>query len=208
MTTDASKTSSDSNPDSAQQPDPGLIEAIQFRRSPRSFTDQSVAPETLRLLFEAARWSASCFNEQPWRFVYARREDSADFARLAACLVEFNRSWAANAPVLLLSCVTTHFEKNGKPNRHAEHDLGLALGNLSLQAASLGLQIHEMAGFDPERAVTELGLPAGVVPLTVATIGYPGDPAQLDEALRAKESAPRTRKPLSEFVFQNTYGQP
>ena len=113
-----------------------------------------------------------------------------------------------NVVVLMVTLATTHFEKTGKPNRHADHDLGLALGNLSLQAATLGLQIHETAGFDPERTVTELGVPAGVVPLTIATIGYPGDPANLSEQLQAKETAPRERKPLEEFVFEGMYGSP
>ncbi|MCR9143607.1 MAG: nitroreductase family protein [bacterium] len=189
------------------QPASNLDKNIQTRRSLRSFADKNVDAETLRTLFEAARWAASCFNEQPWRFVYATREEPAEFERLLACLVEFNQAWAKAAPVLMLTLAAKSFEKNGKANRHAEHDLGLALGNLSLQAASLGLHVHEMAGFDAAQAAQDLGVPPEYTVVSMATIGYPGDPQNLSEALREKEAAPRTRKALSEIVFRGGFGE-
>lgn len=189
-------------------PDSNLDKNIQARQSLRSFSDQAVEPATLHVLFEAARWAASCFNEQPWRFVYATREQPAEFDRLLHCLVEHNQSWAREAPVLIATLAAKHFAKNGKPNHHAGHDLGLAMGNLSLQAASLGLHVHEMAGFDAAKVMSDLNVPAEYEALTMATIGYPGKPDQLSDALREKETAPRSRKPLSELVFRGSFGGP
>ncbi|MEQ9366368.1 MAG: nitroreductase family protein [Leptospirales bacterium] len=187
-------------------PPADLDRNIQTRRSLRSFSDQAVSPETLRALFEAARWAASCFNEQPWRFVYATREQPQEFDRLLQCLGEYNQGWAREAPVLILTLASKHFAKNQKVNRHAEHDLGLAMGNLSLQAVSLGLFVHEMAGFDAAKAVQDLGVPEEFSAVTMATIGYPGPPENLSENLREKETAPRERKALSEIVFRGTFG--
>ncbi len=188
------------------QPPQNLDQNIQNRRSLRSFADRPVSADTLRKLFEAARWAASCFNEQPWRFVYATRGEAAEFESLLQCMGEFNQVWAKEAPVLLLTLAAKRFAKNDKENRHAEHDLGLAMGNLSLQATSLGLHVHEMAGFDPEKAMRELKVPDDYTAVTMATIGYPGSPEQLSEALQAKESAPRSRKALSEIVFRGRFG--
>lgn len=188
------------------QPDSRLDQNIQNRRSLRSFADKPVSPETLEVLFEAARWAASCFNEQPWRFIYATRENPEEFECLAACLAGFNPNWANKAPVLIVTLAAKHFAANGKPNRHAQHDVGLAMGNLSLQAVSLGLTVHEMAGFDAAKVVADLGVPEEFEPVTMAAVGYPGTPDQLSDALREKELAPRSRKPLAELVFRGTFG--
>jgi len=170
------------------------------RWSPRAFADADVAPDELTALLEAARWAPSSFNAQPWRFLVAPRSDAEGFARLGGLLVEGN-AWAKEAPLLLLAAARTRFERNDKPNRHAYHDVGLALGCLTIQAEALGLRVHMMAGFDVDRARTELGLPDVFDPVTMAAVGRPGEPERLPEKLRDAERAPRSRAPLAEIAF-------
>lgn len=177
------------------------------RWSPRAFAERPLDREQIGSLLEAARWAPSCFNDQPWSFLLATREEGAAFERLADCLVPGN-AWARSAPLLLLAVARTAFARDGKPNRHARHDVGLALGNLVLQAQALGLAVHQMAGFDVEKARATLGVPDGHEPLTMAAVGHPGDPASLPEALRARELAPRSRRPLESFVFGGSWGEP
>ncbi len=175
------------------------------RWSPRAFAERAVAPETLASLFEAARWAPSCFNAQPWHFLVARREDAEEFGRLADCLVEGN-AWARAAPVLALSVARLDFEHNGKPNRHAQHDVGLAVENLVLEAQSRGLVSHQMGGFDLARARETLSIPDGFEPLAMIAIGHPGDPSSLPEPLAERERAARERRPGSAFVFGAGWG--
>jgi nitroreductase len=181
-------------------------ELIRERWSPRAFAERSVEPEKIRSLLEAARWAPSSFNGQPWSYFVATKDEPDELARLADCLVEGN-AWAKGAPLLLLSVAATHFAHNGQPNRHAFHDVGLATENLVLQAQAMGLVVHQMAGFLPDRARELLQIPAGQEPLTMLAIGYPGDVNDLPERLRARESAPRSRKPLSDIAFSGKWGQ-
>lgn len=120
-----------------------IHDLIAERWSPRAFSDQPVGKEELGSLFEAARWAPSCFNEQPWMFLIATKENAEEFDRLASCLMDGN-AWAREAPALILSVAKQSFERNGKPNRHAGHDVGLAVQNLSTQAQSMGLVLHQM----------------------------------------------------------------
>lgn len=173
---------------------------IAERWSPRAFSRRPVARELLGSLFEAARWAPSCFNDQPWFFIVATHDDAAGFERLAACLVEGN-AWARAAPVLILSVARENFEHNGKPNRHAQHDVGLAVENLVTQAQALDLVVHQMAGFDAERARGTLAIPEGFVPMAMIAVGHPGDPDSLPAPLAERERAPRKRKELRSFVF-------
>ncbi len=184
-----------------------IHELLARRWSPRAFLEKSVSLDVLGGLFEAARWAPSCFNEQPARFVVARKEDREAFGRLASCLVDGN-AWAKQAPVLVLSVTRLHFTRNDKPNRYAFHDVGLAAENLVIQAESMGLRVHQMAGFDQERAREVLGIPDGHDPVAMIAIGYPGEPDALPDALAERERAPRTRRPLSETVFTGRYGTP
>jgi len=178
------------------------------RRSPRAFAPWEVPAEALRSMLEAARWAASCFNEQPWSFVVASRSHPQDFEKLLSCLVPGNQAWAARAGALLLVVARTSFEQTGKPNVHAWHDCGLALGQLSLQAAALGLCVHPMAGFDAERCRSAWSIPPGFEPVAAVAIGYPGDPSVLPEELAAKETALRRRKTQHDFVFGGVFGTP
>lgn len=174
---------------------------IRDRWSPRAFADRSVDRETLGSLLEAARWAASCFNDQPWSFIVAPREDAAAFAKALSCLVPGNQAWAKDAPLLLLSLARTTFAHNGKPNRHAWHDVGAATAQMALQAASLGLYIHPMAGIEVEKIRSDYALPDNVDPVAAIAVGWLGDPATLPEKLEKSERGPRSRKDLGEVVF-------
>jgi nitroreductase len=180
---------------------------IARRWSPRAFDERPVEADKLKSLFEAARWAPSSNNEQPWRFIVATKDSPTDHDRLLHCLVERNRKWAFRAPVLMLSVASLHFEDDGKPNRHALHDTGLAAENLVLQATSLGLQAHQMAGFDVQLARTTYLIPTGFDPVAMIAVGYPGDPAVLPNSLREREMNPRERQPIGDFVFSIKWGQ-
>ena len=179
---------------------------IEERRSPRAFEDREVTEEQLETLFEAARWAPSAMNEQPWRFIYATKQDKENFNRLFSCLVEGN-NWAQKAPALFITVAKKSYDYDGSPNSHAWHDVGLATGNLLLQATDLGLHVHMMGGFKAAKAREVLGIPEGYEPVAMGAIGYAGDPDTLPEALKKRELAPRTRKPLEELVFRGTWEQ-
>jgi len=185
-----------------------IHDLLRQRWSPRAFDDRPIEPEKLRSLFEAARWAPSSNNEQPWRFIVATKENTTEYDRLFNCLVEGNQKWANRAPVLLLSVASLNFEDDSTPNRHAFHDTGMAVENLVLQATALGLSAHQMAGFDVEKARVDLKIPSGYEPVAMIAVGYPGDPAQLSDRLRAREAQPIVREPLTEFVYSATWEQP
>ncbi|MCA9523114.1 MAG: nitroreductase family protein [Myxococcales bacterium] len=178
-----------------------IHELIRGRWSPRAFEPRSLERETLELLFEAARWAASCFNEQPWRFLTARRDDPAGFELLLSTLGESNRRWAANAGALVIGVAKESFTRNDKPNRHARYDLGQAVATLALQAQSIGVVLHQMAGFDPQKVRALSEVPEGYEPLVAIALGYPAEPTSLPDDLQERERAPRTRKPQTDFVF-------
>lgn len=185
-----------------------IAEPLRRRWSPRAFAERAVEADKLLSLFEAARWSASCYNEQPWHFIVATRDDEAAFARLLSCLVEGNRAWAVRAPVLMVSVARLAFAQSGKPNRHAIHDVGLATAQMIVQATAMGLFVHPMAGFDPERVRELYGVPQGYEPVAAIAVGYAGDPAVLSDSLRQRELAPRVRKPVESFVFRGRFARP
>ena len=185
-----------------------IHELLRERWSPRAFADRMVEPEELRSLLEAARWAPSSFNEQPWSFIVATKEHPGDYERLLSCLVEGNIRWAQHAPVLMLSVAKLAFERNQKPNRHAFHDVGLAVENLVIQGMALGLFVHQMAGFHVDRAREVYGIPEGYEPVAAMAIGYLDDLSRLPDDLRERELAPRIRKPLEAFVFSGHWGQP
>jgi nitroreductase len=183
-----------------------IHELITDRWSPRAFESRPVEADVLRTLFEAARWAASSYGAQPWSFIVATKDDPENYKRVLDTFVEFNQGWAKNAPVIGLSVANHKFAHNGQPNRHAFHDVGQAAANLALQATALGLQIHQMAGIDPEKARHIFGVPADEEVVAGFAIGYPGDPATLPDQLRERELAARERKPISAFVFTGKWG--
>lgn len=184
-----------------------IHDLIKRRWSPRAFSDRPVEPGTLRSLLEAARWAPSSNNEQPWNFIVATKDNQAEFSRLLSCLVEGNSLWAQHAPVLMVSVARMSFEDDGKPNRHAFHDVGQAVANLIVQATALGLMAHQMAGFHPDKVRELYGVPKEFEPVAAMALGYPGDPQSLPERLRTRELAPRERKPLTGFVFTGRWGK-
>jgi nitroreductase len=181
-------------------------ELITKRWSPYSFDSRSVTDEDLRSLFEAARWAPSSYNEQPWNYIVAKKENPEEFQRLLSCLVDGNQVWAKAAPVLALGIAKLRFARNDQPNRAAIHDLGLAAGNLVVEATARGLWVHQMIGILPDKAREIYAIPEGYEPLTGIAIGYAGDPRALPEGLRDRDLACRPRKPLKEFVFGQTWG--
>lgn len=183
-----------------------LLAPIRERWSPRAFLPLAISHIELATLFEAARWAASSFNEQPWRFIVATR-DEPGFQVLADCLLEANH-WAMEAPVLFLTVAHHTFTRDGADNHHAWHDVGLAMGNLSIQAAAMDLQLHQMAGFVPERARDAFAIPRDFDPVAIVALGRPGEALQLADKLRAIELAPRTRRHLNELVFAESFGHP
>jgi nitroreductase len=185
-----------------------IEDLIARRWSPRAFEARPVEPEKLKSLFEAARWAPSSNNEQPWRFLAATRDNQQDYDKLFSCLSEGNAKWVFRAPVLMLSVASLLFEDDGKPNRHALHDTGMAVENFVLQATALGLQAHQMAGYDAEKARRECQIPTGFEPVAMIAVGYPGDPAMLPGYLRERELKPRERQPIEEFVFSASWGRP
>jgi nitroreductase len=185
-----------------------IQELLAKRWSPYAFQDRPVPEDDLRSLFEAARWAASSFNEQPWTYIVATKEDPEQFQQVLSCLVEFNQVWAKAAPVLALGIASLTSARDGQVNRAAVHDLGLAAGNLLVEATARGLVVHQMLGIFPDKARQVFDIPEGFEAWTAIAIGYRGDPTSLPDALRERERRPRRRKPLSQFVFSGKWGSP
>ncbi|MGD9546278.1 MAG: nitroreductase family protein [Candidatus Krumholzibacteriia bacterium] len=185
-----------------------IHELIRGRWSPYAFAPEGVPVADLLGLFEAARWAPSSFNEQPWRYLAARREDGTSFGKLLGCLMEPNRVWAQHAGVLVLTVARTTLTRNGKPNGKALHDVGLASAQLTVEAAARGLAVHQMGGILPDRAREEFGIPADFEPVTALAIGRPGDPGILPESLRERDGEPRVRRALEGTVFGPVWGEP
>jgi nitroreductase len=192
-----------------QKPAPSdfpVHELIRERWSPRAFADKPVTKEVLRSIFEAARWAPSSSNEQPWAYLVAVKDDHDSFAKMLSVLVEFNAAWAKSAPVLAIAVAHLVFAKNNAPNRNAQYDTGAASALLSVEATAHGLAVHQMAGFDPEKARQVFGIPAGREAMAALAIGYPGDPNSLPQPLKDRELSPRTRKPIAQFVMAGQWG--
>jgi nitroreductase len=185
----------------------GVLSAVLGRWSARSYADREVSNADLVKVFEAARWSASSYNEQPWRFLVGSR-NSLTYKKIFSSLIGFNQSWAAAAPVLILGVASTRFSHNGTPNAYALYDLGAAASALTLQAAAIGLKTHSMAGFDQVAARQAFEIPESYALGAVIALGYQGEPSALAHVeLIELETTPRTRKPLSEFVL-SAWGEP
>ncbi len=181
------------------------------RWSPYRFDPRPVEDDKIVTCLEAARWAASSYNDQPWSWIIARRQDTASFNSMLGCLMEANQAWAKNAGVLLITVSRATFRANQKPNRVAQHDVGQASAHMALQATSLGLQIHQMAGVNLSLVRQTYSIPDGHEPQTAIAIGYADlSPPSSDEAkeLHKRESGPRTRLSLSEQTFAEKWGQP
>lgn len=189
--------------------DAGVHELIRERWSPRAFSGAPISAHDLALLLKAAQWAPSSMNEQPWRFVVAdRSRDPEMHARVLSTLVPANVAWAQRAPVLIVAIARMAYARNGALNRHAFYDTGAAVVQLALQATSMGLGIHQMGGFNPDQARAALSIPEGYEPVVVLAVGRHGDAGELSEELRARELAPRQRRPLIETVYNGVWDQP
>jgi nitroreductase len=176
------------------------------RWSPRAYDPTEVSPEAAAALLEAARWAPSAMNHQPWRFFIGHRGD-ATYKALFDALVEGNQVWASNAPMLILAMAqTTH--DDGSPRAIAPYELGLAVGALTIQAHAEGLFVHQMGGYDAEKARVELDIPDDFTPYVVLAVGRLGDAEVLPDFLAERELADRERLPLKDIAFAGTWGQP
>lgn len=178
-----------------------LNKAIKDRWSPRAFSEETVTNEMIALLFEAARWAPSARNEQPWMYFYAKKEDAKSFRSLLNLLTGNNPDWAQNAQVLMVSVLKKNYDYKNRPNKNALHDLGAANVSMAIQASEMGLQVHQMGGFDVNLALEFLNLDEQkYLPVTAIALGFPGDASTLPNDLKQRELAPRKRKQLTEFV--------
>ena len=182
--------------------EPAIHDLIRRRWSPRSFTDQPVSDADLKTLFTAASWAASSYNEQPWRFLLGRKGDET-YKKIFDSLVPQNQAWAKSAPVLYASFGKKTFSHNGSPDAYGLHDTGAASATLALQAAFMGLHVHGMGGFDKETLRAFFGVPSDYDAGAVWALGYLGDPDNLPDNFKEPEKAPRTRKPLKDFLFSD-----
>ena len=190
-------------------PDHAIHELIEQRWSPRAFDATRLVPRAeLMRLFEAARWAPSSRNEQPWRYLVLDRVAAPGQCRkLFETLSVSNQAWAAAAPVLVLAAVRTSYEDTGTANNMSWYDAGQAVALLTLQATSQGLSVRQMEGFDRARARAAFGIPAEFEPAVAMAIGYAGDPEALSlEKHKAAEKTPRRRRPVSDFVYEGSWG--
>ncbi|QLE53331.1 nitroreductase (plasmid) [Nostoc sp. C057] len=185
-----------------------IHELLAERWSPYAFQDRPVSQADICSLFEAARWSASSYNEQPWSYLVATKENPDYFQQLLSCLMEANQIWAQNAPVVALGIASLRFTRNNQENKAAIHDLGLASGNLVVEATARGICVHQMIGILPDKTRELFDIPQGFEAWTAMAIGYQGDPMTLPDALKERDLMPRQRKPLNQFVFSGKWGNP
>lgn len=203
------KTSSSIRDRKTATTDHEILDLFTRRWSPRAFSDRPVEPEKIRRMLEAARWTMSSYNEQPWRYVVASRsEDEEAYDQLLTCLSDGNQEWAKTAPVLMMSFYRTTFSRNGRENRCASHDLGAASAALTFQATAMGLYVHQMAGIKKEAARAAYDVPQVYEPMAGLAVGYLGDPHMLSEKRRSSEVATRTRQPMRQFVFGESWDEP
>jgi nitroreductase len=183
-----------------------IAPALHRRWSPRAFDAQRpIEREKLLSLLEAARWSPSSGNSQPWRFIVADRRNEVAFRTMLEVLSSGNQRWAKDAGALIL-IVTRILLDDGRVNRYGAHDAGIALANLTLQAMEMGLFVHPMAGFDPQKAREAYAIPDSYEPITVSAVGYYGKLEQLPDDLRERELKPRERLALTELVYEGRFG--
>jgi nitroreductase len=185
-----------------------IIQSLMAERwSPRVFDPaRPVEEDKINALMEAARWAPSSNNEQPWSFILFNEKNSALLEKARECLSRGN-SWAIRAPLLILSVARMHFSEDGRENRHAFHDVGLATENLLLQAFHTGLITHPMAGFDVQKSERFFNIPEKNIPVAMIAVGYPGNLDLVPVELKRREMAPRERKDFRDFVFRGIWGK-
>ncbi len=158
-------------------------------------------------LLEAARWAPSCYGDQPWRFiVWDKSKDATTWGKAFDCISPGNQAWVKDAPALVLVCADTLFNHNQKPNRWGAYDTGAAAVSLCLQATSLGLMTHQMGGFDSDKARAAFNIPEQYELMSMLSVGYAiADMESLEAELKAREMAPRKRRPLGELFYNGVW---
>lgn len=174
------------------------------RWSPRAFDGSVMPADDLRTILDAGRWAPSSFNYQPWRFLYATRDDAANWARFLDLLIPFNAIWAKEASVLLFILSETTMGSPDKPSHSHSFDAGAAWSGIALQATLIGYHAHGMVGIDMDKTRAELGVPDGFRIEAAVAIGRMGDPVSLPEKLQAREE-PSNRKPLEEIAYSGNF---
>jgi nitroreductase len=183
-----------------------ILPVLTQRRSPRAYSSQPVPTEVVAQIFTAASSAASCYGEQPWRYIVGSQSTSPEaFQKILGGLMEFNQAWAKNAGVLAVGVAKLNFSHDNNLNGWAKYDVGQATATLAIEATELGLQVHQMAGFSSDALRAAFSIPEGFDPVVVFTLGYPGPTSDLPDPLREREEAPRTRKPLAEFLFEGAW---
>jgi len=181
-----------------------ILEIIRERWSPSAFSSVPVEEFTLKAMFEAASFAPSSNNEQPWMFVYTTQQDSRIFQVFLGFLTESNRLWANKAYALVISLARTKLSFNGKPNRFAFHDTGMAVSNLLLQAFAMDVYIHQMGGFSIEKVKEYLKLPVDIEPVAMMAVGYLGEEELFGPELLKREEKQKPRKSVNDYVFRNS----
>jgi nitroreductase len=185
-----------------------MIDPIANRFSPMHFQiGKEISENELNTLFDAARWAASSFNEQPWNFVYAFRSDKELFEKFLSFLTEYNQKWASTASVLAVAVASEDLQQTGKANAYSWYDTGQAVAQMVVQASAMGLQGHQMGGFDKEIAREVLGIPAGYQPVAVIALGYPAPLDEVPGEFSERAHQKRDRRPLESFVFRGAFGK-
>lgn len=185
-----------------------ILEIIQERWSPYSFSPAAVEEFKLKAMFEAAGYAPSSNNEQPWIFVHTTREENKVFEEYIGFLNESNRVWAKEAYAIIISMARTRFSKSGRNNRYAFHDTGMAVANLLLQALAMDVYVHQMGGFSVEMVKEYFGLDENTEPVAVMAVGYMGDGYSLPPDLLKRDETRRPRKPVNEYSFKNSLSNP
>jgi nitroreductase len=185
-----------------------ILEIIQERWSPYSFSSGPVEEFKLKAMFEAAGYAPSCNNEQPWIFIFATQQDRDIFNDYLGFLNDSNQVWAKDAYALIVSMARTTFIRNGKLNRYAFHDTGMAVTNLLLQALALDVYVHQMGGFSVEKVKEYFKLDANIEPVAIMAAGYLGDGYSLPPELLKRDEARRPRKSVNEYAFRNYLSMP
>lgn len=186
----------------AATPDQPIHDLLVQRHSPYAFDPlRAVSSTDVQALLEAARWTMSSYNAQPWRYIVGEQIGTEAHSNIVQCLVDGNKPWAALAPVLMLGLVKTTFDHNGKPNVAAEHDLGAASAMMTLEATTRGLCVHQMIGIVPDKVAEFFDLPADVKPLTALAIGYYGESPELPDSYAARDQSQRQRLAVTDITL-------
>jgi nitroreductase len=180
---------------------------IRNRWSPRKYTEQTILESDILKLFEAARWAASSRNSQPWRFIYAKRDDQKTWSKLLDCLTDSNKQWVEKAPVLVLALVQKVDIETDSFRKHSWYDLGLAIGNLTYQANSMGIYLRNMGGFNSDKAILNFNIPEMYEPVVMISLGFPEKEENQNSVFYVPTEENRIRKSLSQLIYRGNWDE-